>query len=154
MNKSIFITLVFCCNLAFANSLYQSKIEYLWNKFSYERQIDTPEGFLPLNVKEFLEKKANELEPGDKLLLAFYPTGSGFDYLSGSTFTEMEEFLPYVSELGFKIHFCCPQKHVAEFKDLKELEAFSEEILNIEITREDAPLRFPTKLVIAELIKK
>jgi len=154
MNKSIFITLVLCCNLAFANSLYQSKIEYLWNKFSYERQIDTPEGFLPLNVKEFLETKSRELEAGERLLLAFYPTGSGFDYLSDGSFTEMDEFLLYIKELGFKIHFCCPQKHIAEFKELKELETFSRDVLNVEIIREDAPLRFPTKLVIAELIKK
>ena len=154
MNKSIFITLILACNLAFANSLYQSKIEYLWNKFSYERQIDTPEGFLPLSVTELLETKAEEMEAGERLLLAFYPTGSGFDYLSDGSFTDMEEFFPYVRELGFKIHFCCPQKHIAEFKDENELKSFSKDVLSVEITREEAPLCFPTKLVIAELIKK
>ena len=150
------LSLIFCCNLAFANCSYKSQVEYIWNKVSHERKIDTPAGYLPQNMTEFLTSSAAVMEEGDRLLLAFYPTECGFDYLVKETdqFTDMQEFFTLVQELDFKIIFCCPQRHLAQFENQEQIQAFVQKSFQTDLNREDPPLRFPTKIVLAELVKK
>jgi len=156
MNKSALLSLIFCCNIAFANCSYQSHVEYLWNKVSHERQIDSTAGFLPQDVKEFLTSSASVMEEGDRLLLAFYPTECGFDSLVSNKdrFTDLKEFYPLVHELGFKVIFCMPQHHLAQFEEAEQIKDFVCNTFHSDLSEEDPPLRFPTKIVLAELQKK
>jgi hypothetical protein len=155
MNKSILLSIIFCCNLAFAKCPYQSQVEYMWEKIVYARQIEPCGGYLPENVKEFLTSSACQMTRGESLLLAFYPTDCGFDYFVDNTdrFFDVKEFFTLVKELDLKIIFCCPQRHLAEFQSQEEIKKFIADTFCANLNREEVPLRFPTKIILAEIQK-
>lgn len=156
MNKAAFLTLIFCCQFAFAECPYQSQVKYLWDKMSYERKISSNKGFLPENVKEFLISSAQETKSGERVLLAFYPTECGFDYLSKEThqFVDMQEFFDAVQETGFKIIFCYPQRHFAQFQDEQQIKEYIQNTFRTALSKENPPTHFPSKIILAELQKK
>ncbi|MDN3506190.1 MAG: hypothetical protein P0S96_03070 [Simkaniaceae bacterium] len=154
MNKLFLLSLIFSCNLAFANCSYSSQLKYLWDKACYEKSAATKE-FLPQNLEEFLTSSAEKLKEGDKLILAFYPTQCGFDTIAEEThaFTEMQEFYSMVTELGYKVVYCAPERHFAEFESHEELESFMQTTFSTHLDREETPLRVPTKIIFVELQK-
>jgi|GEM_PF-2604967 len=156
MNKLVLLSIVLSCNLAFAKCSYKSQIEYLWSQATYQKQNASPDGFLPQDVKEFLAVSAETMQEGDRLILAFYPTQCGFDTIAEGThaFMEMQEFYSMATELGYKIIYCAPERHFAEFQSHEELEAFMQNTFSTRLDREETPLRVPTKIIFAELQKK
>ncbi len=129
--------------VAFVMQPFEMHLEDLWE--------DDSEGFLPRNVKEYLQEAAQK---GEKIRVAFYPQGSGFDLLveDASYFIEMEEFFKFSKELGYKITYCMPQRYIAKFEDTDQLKEFIEERFQTKLIREDTPLKIPSKIIFVELV--
>lgn len=156
MNKAALLISIFCCQIAFANCPYQSQMKFLWEKLSHERKIDSKNGYLPSNIKEFLHTSRLQTKAGERLLIAFYPKECGFDYLAEETsrFIDIGDFLQEADRNGFKIIYCLPKRHLVEFQDKDQVIAFLNHTFSTRLIRENPPTKFFSKLVIAELEKK
>lgn len=143
MERIIAIMLIFYSTIAFA----EIPLKELWDKISYERGMEGERGFLCQDVKAFFE------ETGGKELLFFYPKGCGFDHLTNGTFIELEEFFELAETYGYEITYCSSQRYLVSFEDRDEIEEFVREVFGAELIEGDVPLYFPSKFIIAELIK-
>jgi hypothetical protein len=105
-------------------------------------------GWLPKNLKEFLSEQTD-----DELLLTFYPKGCGFDRLAEDPeiFVSIEEFKELAADRGYKIIYCAPQRHLARFASVEELDSFMRQQFGTGLNTDEAPLKFPAKMIYAKL---
>lgn len=156
MKKIVLILLIFYCNIASASTSYEATLRELWEKVVTERDIEYSEGFLCQDIKSFFERAVDELEPGEKTLIFFYPKNCRFDRLvaDSNLFIEYEEFFDLAEDYGFQISYFTSQRHLVSFQDREEMEDFVESAFQSELNREEVPLYFPSKIIIAELVRQ
>ncbi|NGX37590.1 MAG: hypothetical protein K1000chlam2_00746 [Chlamydiae bacterium] len=149
--KKALLSLIFCCNLAFAACPYEDQLNYFWEDVVHKRQA-AKSVFLPKDIKTLLEESAKEMKGGEHLLLGFFPQDCGFDQYTCGDFIDMREFSQTIEALQFEVFFCLPQRHLVRFKHPAEMQAFIKKMFNTNIPLEEVPLQFPTKFFIVELI--
>ena len=141
------LALIFCFNVVFATTPYEGVLRELWDKISYERQIDDDRGFLCQDIKGLLETT------DERALIFFFPQKCGFDRLTNKNFIELEEFFDLAQSYGFEISYCSSQRHLVSFKDREEMAEFVRDLFGAELVEGEIPLYFPSKIIIAEVVK-
>lgn len=155
MKSLLFLILLTSLNFGFTQSLYERKVEEIWREVATYRKMDPREGFLIVDRETFFSEAEIKLSKGERMLICFYPKGSGFEYLveDDGSFIEIKEFFSQIRERGFKVNFCMPYRHMASFENIEELKEFISKTFHTTLKEGKTPLFFPTKIVILEMFR-
>jgi len=153
MNKLLLASLIFTCSLGFGQGTYESRLESFWKDVCFKRKVDCTRGFLPRDIKNFIEESASQMNQGEKVIITFYPKNCGWDRVLDQMdgLIDAMEFRQLSEENGFKINFCLPQRHLVYFENLSDLESYAEEQFGQSL--KSPHLKFPARMIIAELEK-
>ncbi len=154
MKNSLLVSLILVCSTVFATTSYEERMVHLWEGIVVKCEAKNRGGFLPEDMQFFLETTAEELQPGDTILVSFYPNRSGFDQIveDPSAFLKLKDFFTLVEEAGFQVESCQPQRHFAFFETLEQMQEFVWKRFGTVLKGEDIPLKIPTKIVLAKLV--
>lgn len=147
MKRVLSILTIFYCAIASAATPYESMLEELWEKVSSDTMIESDEGFLCQDLKEFFKQAK-----GDALIF-FFPKNCGFDRFveKDGKFISMKHFFKLAKKYGYEVEYCSSQRHLVSFESRCEMTEFAREVFNSDLIDDEVPLYFPSRVIIAVL---